>query len=114
MSHPACLSSAAIVLIVVCSMVLLQYAGWSAVYSGNFGLASRAQLVAEADHKGRHFLWIFESSGAGAILMATGLLSRRNISLPRLLGSFLGAILLVMMLVGFVSYAAVIIGQHLK
>ena len=59
-------------LLIGASMALLQYVGWSAVYSGNYGLSSRALLVQEADTKAhRYFLILMGLATAAASVTAS-------------------------------------------
>jgi hypothetical protein len=52
------------------SVAFLKYAGWSAVYSGNYGLPSRAWLVKEASLKGHQYLWLFAALTSAATAVA--------------------------------------------
>jgi len=58
-------------LLVGASLALLQYAGWSAVVSGYYGLPSQAWRVKEAGTKAQLYGWVLVGLAAGATIVAT-------------------------------------------
>lgn len=65
--YRACSWLALAMLLAGAAEAFLQYAGWSAVYSGNYGIPSHAQLVQEAATKADLYFWIL----AGTTILAT-------------------------------------------
>lgn len=53
------------------SWALLKYAGWSAVYSGYYGLRSEAWRLVEAGPKARLYWWVFVTLASSATIVAT-------------------------------------------
>jgi hypothetical protein len=65
---------ALVILLIGASLAFLQYAGWSAVYSGNYGLPSQISLVQESAAKGQIYFWFLLIATSAATAIAAGLL----------------------------------------
>jgi len=66
------------VLVILCALSFLQYAGWATVYSGILGLPSRASETQEAATKARLFFWVFVVLEAVATLTIAPLFRLEN------------------------------------
>ena len=103
-------------LLVGASLALLQYAGWSAVVSGYYGLPSQAWRVKEAGAKAHLYGWVLAGLAAGATIVATILippLKSESVS-PGLKGTlrFHLAVLLVVASITLVSCAVSTVGRY--
>ena len=52
------------------SLAFLKYFAWSAVYSGNYGLPSRAWLLGEASSKAEFYWWVLVVLSVAATVVA--------------------------------------------
>jgi hypothetical protein len=98
------------------ALALLRYAGWAAVYSGNYGLPSEAWRLGEASHKANVYWWLLVSFGGAAVLVAIILIppltSERLHPAIRGIGRFVLAFALVAALL-FGAAVGIILVSHL-
>jgi hypothetical protein len=96
--------------------MLLKYLGWSAVYSGNYGLPSEMQRVTVAAHWGRIYFWGLLGLSAGAIVGTMLLLPAPDEGFSSGLGGtirFLFAILIVVVGIAAGACFLTLLGHHL-
>jgi hypothetical protein len=105
-------------LVVGASLALLKYAGWSAVYSGYYGLSSEAWRLKEAGSKAQLYQWVLEGLGVTATVVATILIPPfKSETLPvglKGLGRFVLAVVLVVSSILVVAYELSAAGHYLK
>lgn len=100
-----------------CSITLLKYLGWSAVYSAYYGLPTEVWRVKTAAHWGSIYLWIFLGLSVIAIVGTMILVPFRSERIsPGLRGTirFFAAILIVVLGVMAGAFALTELGHHLK
>jgi hypothetical protein len=100
------------------SWALLKYAGWSAVYSGYYGLPSEAWRLKEAGPKAQLYWWVLAALAVTATIVATMLIPPfKSESLPaglKALGRFVLAVVLVAGSILIVAYGLSAAGHYLK
>ncbi|MFZ1010368.1 MAG: hypothetical protein WAN65_26250 [Candidatus Sulfotelmatobacter sp.] len=105
-------------LVVGASVALLKYAGWSAVYSGYYGLPSEAWRLKEAGSKSQLYWWVLAALAVTATIVATVLIRPiKSETLPaglRGIGRFLIAVMLVGGSTLIVAYGLSAAGHYLK
>jgi hypothetical protein len=65
---------ALIALLIGASLTFMQFAGWAAVYSGNYGLPSREWLLKEATAKAQIYGWACAAMTLGSVGIVVTLL----------------------------------------
>jgi hypothetical protein len=107
-----------VALILVASWALLKYAGWSAIYSGYYGLPSEAWRLKEAGPKTQFYWWVLVVSVLPAMILATMLVPPvRSESLPvglKALSRFVIAAVLVVASILILAYVVSAAGHYLK
>jgi len=105
-------------LVIGASLALLKYAGWSAVYSGYYGLSSEAWRLKEAGSKAQLYQWVLAGLGVTATIVATILIPPfKSETLPaglKGLGRFVLAVVLVVGSILIVAYGLSAAGHYLK
>jgi len=100
------------------SWALLKYAGWSAVYSGYYGLPSEAWRLKEAGPKAQLYWWVLAALAVTATVVATMLIPPfKSETLPaglKALGRFVMAVVLVAGSILIVAYGLSAAGHYLK
>jgi len=105
-------------LVIGASLALLKYAGWSAVYSGNYGLPSEAWRLKEASSKAQLYWWVLAGLAMTATVVATMVIPPfKSETLPaglKWLSRFVLAVLLVAGSIFIVAYGLSAAGHYLK
>jgi hypothetical protein len=105
-------------LVVGASLALLKYAGWSAVYSGYYGLPSEAWRLKEAGPKVQLYWWVLAALAVTATIVATMLIPPfKSNTLPTGLKGLTRFVLAVVLVAGsifVVSYGLSAAGHYLK
>ena len=105
-------------LILGASLSLLKYAGWSAVYSGYYGLPSEAWRLKEAGPKAQLYWWVLAGLAVTATIVATILIPPfKWETLPAGLKGVSRFVLAVVLVVGsifIVAYGLSAVGHYLK
>lgn len=105
-------------LVVGASLALLKYAGWSAVYSGNYGLPSEAWRLKEATSKAQLYWWVLAGLAVIATTVATVLIPPfKSQALPAGLkgvSRFVLAVVLVAGSIFLIAYGLSAVGHYLK
>ena len=105
-------------LVVGASLALLKYAGWSAVYSGYYGLPSEAWRLKEAGPKAELYRWILAGLAIMATVVATILIPPfKSEALPvglKGVSRFVLAVVLVAGSIFIVAYGLSAAGHYLK
>lgn len=102
-------------LVIGASLALLRYAGWSAIYSGNYGLSSEAWRLKEAGSKAHVYWWVLAILSVTAIIAATILIPPfKSESLPAGLKAVIRFVLAVVLIAGsvlLVTYGFLAVGH---
>lgn len=105
-------------LVVGASLALLRYAGWAAVYSGNYDRPSQASLLKEAGPKANLYWWVLAVLSVGATVVATILIPPfKSETLPAGLKAVTRFVLAVVLVAGsilIVTYGVLAVGHYLK
>jgi len=105
-------------LVVGASVALLRYAGWAAVYSGNYDRPSQAWLLKEAGPKANLYWWVLAVLSVAATVVATILVPPfKSETLPvgfKAVTRFVLAVVLVAGSILIVAYGVVAVGHYLK
>jgi hypothetical protein len=105
-------------LIVGASVALLRYAGWAAVYSGNYDRPSQAWLLKEAGPKANLYWWLLAVLSVGATIVATILIPPfKSETLPvglKAVTRFVLAVVLVSGSILIVAYGVLAVGHYLR
>jgi len=105
-------------LVLGASLSLLKYAGWSAVYSGYYGLPSEAWRLKEAGPKADLYRWVLMGLAVTATIVATILIPPfKSETLPaglKALGRFVMAVVLVAGSILILAYGLSAAGHYLK
>jgi hypothetical protein len=105
-------------LVIGASLALLKYAGWSAVYSGNYGLPSEAWRLKEASFKAQLYWWVLAGLAVIATTVATVLIPPlKSETLPaglKGLTRFVMAVVLVAGSILILAFGLSAAGQYLK
>jgi hypothetical protein len=105
-------------LIVGASVALLRYAGWAAVYSGNYDRPSQAWLLKEAGPKANLYWWLLAVLSVGATIVATILIPPfKSETLPvglKAVTRFVLAVVLVSGSILIVTYGVLAVGHYLR
>jgi hypothetical protein len=105
-------------LVLGASLALLKYAGWSAVYSGYYGLSSEAWRLKEASSKAQLYQWVLGGLAVTATIVATILIPPfKSETLPAGLKGVSRFVLAVVLVVGsifIVAYGLSAAGHYLK
>lgn len=105
-------------LIVGASVALLRYAGWAAVYSGNYDRPSQAWLLKEAGPKANLYWWVLAVLSVTATIAATILIPPfKSETLPAGLKAVTRVVLAVALVAGsilIVTYGVLAVGHYLK
>ncbi len=100
------------------SWALLKYAGWSAVYSGNYGLPSEAWRLKEAGSEAQLYWWVLAALAVTGTIVTTILIPPfKSKTLPaglKGLSRFVLAGLLVAGCIFIVAYGLSAAGHYLK
>jgi hypothetical protein len=108
---------ALIPMVVGASLTLLRYAGWSAVYSGNYGLPSATNLVKEAYAKATTDFWLLSGlsvASAGTVTACIWPAHDEPCDVSSLLPRVIFAIALVLALIVLVAIGLLFAGRLLK
>ncbi|MGA7574134.1 MAG: hypothetical protein WCA97_09150 [Terriglobales bacterium] len=99
-------------------MALLRYAGWAAVYSGNYDRPSQAWLLKEAGPKANLYWWVLAVLSVGATIVATILIPPfKSETLPvglKAVTRFVLAVVLVAGSILIVTYGVLAVGHYLR
>jgi hypothetical protein len=105
-------------LVVGSSLALLRYAGWAAVYSGNYDRASQASLLKEASSKANLYWWVLAVLSLAATVVATILIPPfKSEAVPAGLKAVIRFGLAVLLVAGsmfVVTYGLLAVGHYLK
>lgn len=105
-------------LVVGASLALLRYAGWSAVYSGYYGLPSEAWRLKEAEPKAQLYWWVLAGLSVTATIVATILIPPfKSETLPaglKAVSRFVLGVVLVAGSIFIVAYGLSAAGHYLK
>jgi hypothetical protein len=105
-------------LILGASLSLLRYAGWAAVYSGNYDRPSQAWLLKEAGPKATLYWWVLAALSVTATIIATVLIPPfKSETLPAGLKGVSRFVLAVALVAGsilIVTYGVLAVGHYLK
>lgn len=105
-------------LILGASLALLRYAGWAAVYSGNYDRPSQAELLKEASSKANLYWWVLAVLSVVATVVATILIPPfKSETLPAGLKAVIRFGLAVALVAGsilIVTYGVLAVGHYLK
>ena len=99
-------------------MALLRYAGWAAVYSGNYDRPSQAWLLKEAGPKANLYWWVLAVLSLTATIAATILIPPfKSETLPVGLKAVIRFVLAVVLVAGsilIVTYGVLAVGHYLR
>ena len=105
-------------LVVGASVALLRYAGWAAVYSGNYDRPSQEWLLKEAGPKANLYWWVLAVLSVGATIVATILIPPfKSETLPvglKAVTRFVLAVALVAGSILIVTYGVLAVGHYLR
>jgi hypothetical protein len=105
-------------LVVGASVALLRYAGWAAVYSGNYDRPSQAWLLKEAGPKANLYWWVLAVLSVGATIVATILIPPfKSETIPvglKAVTRFVLAVVLVSGSILIVTYGVLAVGHYLR
>jgi hypothetical protein len=105
-------------LVVGASLALLRYAGWAAVYSGNYDRPSQAWLLKEAGPKANLYWWVLAVLSLTATIAATILIPPfKSETLPVGLKAVIRVVLAVVVVAAsilIVTYGLLAVGHYLR
>lgn len=105
-------------LVVGASLALLKYAGWSAVYSGNYGLPSEPWRLKEASSKAQLYWWVLAGLAVTATTIATILIPPfKSESVPAGLKGLTRFVMALVLVVGSIlalAFGLSVIGHYVK
>jgi len=105
-------------LVVGASVALLRYAGWAAVYSGNYDRASQVWLLKEAGPKANLYWWVLAVLSVAATVVTTILIPPfKSEALPvglKAVTRFVLAVVLVAGSILILAYGLSAVGHYLK
>ena len=105
-------------LVVGASLALLRYAGWAAVYSGNYDRRSQAWLLKEAGPKANLYWWVLAVLSLTATIAATILIPPfKSETLPVGLKAVIRVVLAVVVVAAsilIVTYGLLAVGHYLR